>query len=369
MVATFRSPGLIVTGWGSLNELGPLAKTLGDKALLVTGRTALRRGGRIERVLGLLASAGVAAEVFGQVEPEPSTDTVDRGRTALRECAGNVVIAAGGGSAIDVGKAIAALAGSSLPTHEFYHRPLPPVGVPCIAVPTTAGTGAEATPNSVLIDTLRRLKESLRGGDLLPAAALVDAELTLTCPKTVTAAAGIDALTQAIESYLSIHATPLTEALSLHAAELIWPNLPVAFADGGNRPAREAMAYGSLLAGMALANARLGAVHGLAHSLGLHCHAPHGIVCGALLPHVLRFNRPAAADKLDRLGRLLGGEPEERTAWLLERLELPRNLRGYDLKEADLGEIARESLPSGSLKANPRRAGVAELIELMRPLL
>ena len=298
MPSNFATVGRVVTGWGAARELGAVAAALGRRALLVTGRSALRAAGITDRLVESLRAGGVRVELFEGVEPEPGVETVDRGREAFERGRCDMVVAAGGGSALDVGKAVAALAAGSAPTREYYsRRPLPSRFAPSVTVPTTSGTGSEVTPVSVLGDASAGLKHSLRGPSLLPAAAVVDAELTVTCPADVTASAGMDALTQAVESYLSRLATPLTDALALHAVELIWLNILAAYQHGEDRSAREAMSYGSLLAGMALANARLGAVHGMAHPIGWRYRLRHGVVCAALLPHVLRFNREAVAEK------------------------------------------------------------------------
>ena len=335
--------------------MGEVAAGLGSRALLVTGRQALQEAGTTDRLVDLLDAAGLEVTLFDRVEPEPSVGTVDLGREALVRESSDLVVAAGGGSAIDVGKAVAALARGPAPTAAFYSLcPLPDEHVPCIAVPTTAGTGAEVTPNSVLIDPDRSLKQSIRGPTVMPAAAIVDPDLTKSCPPDVTASAGMDALTQAIESYMSRWATPLTDSLALHAAELIWLNILAAYGNRDDLPAAEAMAYGSLLAGMALANARLGAVHGMAHAVGYRYHLRHGVVCAALLPHVLRFNREAASEKYEVLHGIFAEDPADCAEWLLHRLELATKLSDFGLCADDFEEIAAESMTSGSLKANPR---------------
>jgi len=369
MAATFTTAGEIITGTGSVEQLGQVASCLGRRALLVTGRKALRAAGTTERLIGILAAGGVAVVPFEQVEPEPTVRTVDRARALLREADCDVVVAVGGGSAIDVGKAAAALADAEAPTGEYFSDlPVPAEGRPCIAVPTTAGTGAEVTSNSVLTDPDRQIKQSIRGPGLMPEAAIVDAALTVSCPPEVTASAGMDAMTQAVESYFSRLATPLTDALALMAARLIWPNLPVAYENGQDLSAREALAYGSLLAGMALANARLGAVHGMAHPIGYLCGIPHGVVCAALLPHVLRFNRQTVGHKYRLLSGICHGDAADAVERLLERLGLPRRLSELGLREELFDRIAEESMTSGSTKANPRTVTVQDVKAILRRL-
>jgi len=369
MTATFTTAGKIITGAGSVEELGQVARGFGSRALLVTGRRALRAAGTTERLVGILKAAGVDVVLFEQVEPEPVVHTVDQARELLCSEACELVVAAGGGSAIDVGKAAAALADADATTGEYFsQRPIPAAGRPCIAVPTTAGTGAEATSNSVLTDPDRQIKQSIRGPGLMPEVAIVDAALTVSCPPEVTASAGMDALTQAVESYFSRLATPLTDALAIMAARLIWPNLPTAFENGRDLPAREALSYGSLLAGMALANARLGAAHGMAHPIGYRCGIPHGVVCAALLPHVLRFNREAAGRKYHLLSGICHGDAADAVDRLLERLALPKKLSDLGLREELFDRIAEESMPSGSTKANPRPVTVKDVKTILRRL-
>lgn len=370
MAATFTTAERIITGWGCCDQLGEIASELGRHALLVTGRKALRAAGTTDRLVECLKSGGLAVTVFERVEPEPTVETVDRGREAFGEARCDLVVAAGGGSAMDVGKAISALAGELAPTAEYYgRRALPESAYPCVAVPTTAGTGAEVTPNSVLTESEQEVKHSLRGPNFTPAVALVDPELTVSCPPDVTASAGMDALTQAVESYLSRNATPLTDALALHAAELIWLNILAAYQNGKDRPAREAMAHGSLLAGMALANARLGAVHGMAHAVGHRYRLRHGAVCAAMLPHVLRFNQEAAREKYEILNNIFGAEAADAAAYLLVRLGLPEKLSAFGLTDGDFDGIAAESLPSGSLKANPKQVAAEDIRAILTQLL
>lgn len=340
-------------GPGAVERLGAEAAARGRKALLVTGRRALRRAGTLDRLLDILRKAGVAAEVFDDVPPEPDVPAVDRAREALR-CAGcDLVVEAGGGSALDVGKAAAALARAEEPT-AVYHggRELPAGGLPHLAVPTTAGTGSEATHNSVLTDAAHTVKKSIRGAGLMPDVCIVDAELTLSCPRDVTSASGMDALAQAIESYLSIYAVPTTEALSLEAARMIAAGLPAAFERGDDLAARAAMAEASFMAGVALGSARLGAVHGLAHPLGVIYGLPHGVVCAVLLAPVLRLNAPGAPVKYARLAEAMGGDPVRQVERLRERLGMPRVI-GPALDADRLRAVVDYAVPSGSSRANP----------------
>ena len=335
----------------------------------MTGRAAMRQAGITDRAVAGLEEAGCAVFVYEDVPPEPTLACVDAGRDALRRHEADLVIGLGGGSAIDVAKAIGALARAVPETRAFFAgEPAPERGVPIVTIPTTAGTGAEVTRNSVLADPDAPAKQSIRGDALMPAVALVDPELTVSMPPSVTARSGMDALTQAIESYWSIHATPLTEPLALGAIELIGGHLERAATDGGDRAAREAMAYGSLTAGVAFANSRLGAVHGLAHPLGVRYAISHGEVCAILLPHVMRLNRQAAPEKYDRIGVALGGDAADAAAGLLSRLDLPVTLKHVGLRPTEFDVIIAESMPSGSLKANPKTVSEDDLRAILTAL-
>ena len=366
MASTFRTPERIVHGVGALDSLGEETARLGKKALLVTGKKALERSGAISRMRRALAEAGVAVKGFSGVEPEPEVTSVDGGRAACREGGCELVIAAGGGSVLDVGKAIACLVNEEAKTSEFLRGlEMTTTGIPCVAIPTTSGTGAEVTPNSVVCDRSVPIKKSIRGPGILPRVALLDPELTICVPPKLTAYSGADALTQAIESLVSIHATPLTKALSLYAIRLLKNSVAQAFDDGGNMEARTDAAYGSLMAGMALANARAGAAHGIAHPLGVRYNIPHGLVCGVLLPHVMEMNAAYAKSEFSELEAILGENPPTFINKLLERLDMPARLTDFGLKESEFEVIASESMPSGSLKANPKKVEPEDVVMIL----
>ena len=376
-------PGQVIFGSGRVAELGDVAAGFGSRALLVIGGTSLRRSGYLAHVEAALRDGGVEWDVLSGVPAEPGVEWVDEGRQKLRALSAEMVIGVGGGSVLDVAKAIAALAKEEAPCVAF-HRGEAKVtrrGLPCIALPTTAGTGAEATPNAVLSDRERRVKASLRGGDLLPAVALVDPQLTLSCPPDVTAYSGLDAISQALESWVSVGSNPFSDMLGLKALRLMAPALPQAVGDGANFSAREAMALGSLFAGMALASARLGLVHGLAHPIGELYHLPHGLVCGLLMPSVMEFNLPVATGKYAAAARELGlcgpGSSDEEAAetliaWfrsLLAQLGVGGPLGEYGLSASDFDFIIQQGLPAGSTKHNPRQPTASDLQALLQRLL
>ena len=347
-------PGRSHVGQGAVEELGPEVADLGSRAMLVTGRSALAEAGITDRLIGIMEEAGLEVELFDRVPPEPEVEVVDELREAINESGCDAVVEAGGGSAMDVGKAAAALAREDGDTAEYQlgKREVTTEGLPHAAVATTSGTGSEVTKVSVLINREADLKKSMRDPDIMPDVSITDPELTVPCPPSVTAASGMDAFVQAVESYLSRHAIPVTESLSLRAASLIHSYLPAAFEDGEDREARYAVAQGSYMAGLALGSARLGAVHGLAHPVGLLFDRPHGEVCAALLPEVLRRNKMAAGEKYDTLRHALRGDPVARTEALLDDLELDRTLGSYPDSEGE-GMVVDYALDSGSSAANP----------------
>lgn len=369
----FATAGRIVFGEGALRQVPGAAALMGRRALLVTGASP-DRAAPLQRAL---AAAHISTVAFG-VPGEPTLDLI---RSAPRDC--DFVIGFGGGSALDAAKALAALltnAGDPLEYLEVIGagRPLANAAAPCIAIPTTAGTGSEVTRNAVLASPGHRVKASLRSPSMLPSLAVVDPELTYELPRGITAATGLDALTQLIEPYVSIRANPMTDQFCVEGMRRAAGALPRVWENGGDREARRDMAWASLLGGMALANAGLGAVHGFAAPLGGMFPAPHGAVCAALLPHAMEVNvralRARAPEKLvrfDEVARLITGKPHatapDGVAWVAElcqRLEIPR-LRRYGVTESDLGLLVEKGAQASSMKGNPIVLTEKELFEII----
>jgi len=375
MVAEFqlRLPGRIIFGSRTFAQLGEVAAELGDHALLVTGRSALRKSGRLQQAIELLDCNGVNVTQFSGVENDPSLRTCERGVVLARERGCDLVVGIGGGSALDAAKAIAAVSpqAGELPEYFSRERILENMSLPFIAVPTTAGTGTECTKNAVLTDTERKVKQSLRSDCMVPAVALVDPELTLTAPPSVTAQTGMDALTQAIECYVSRRANPASDILSLRAIELLAANLPDAVADGSRLSVREPVALGSLLTAMAFGNAALGAVHGLAHPIGAHYRVPHGLVCAVLLPHVCTYNLSVQNEKFNRIAPLLGAESGNDVPHALralnQRVGIPADLKAFGFDERGFSAVIA-GCRSGSMRANPRAASDEELIGILHKI-
>jgi alcohol dehydrogenase class IV len=378
-VFDFATATEIVFGRGRSAELGARVRAFGVRALLVTGAHP-------ERVLEVLERSGAAEHVVARLAlaAEPTTAEVERGVLRAREAAVDVVVGFGGGSALDAAKAIAALAtnpGEPLDYLEVVGRgrPLALPSLPCVLVPTTAGTGAEVTKNAVLAVESERVKVSLRSLFMLPRLALVDSELSHGVPPDVTAATGLDALTQLIEPYLSKARGPLTDALGLDGMRRSARSLRRAFEDGSDAEARDDLALASLFGGLCLANAKLGAVHGLAGPLGGALHAPHGALCARLLPEVLdtnlaRARRAHDADVVGRFGAVAralcarpDAEPEAGLLWvreLVEALSIPR-LSRYGLTPERRRDIVERARVSSSMKGNPFELEQDELYDIL----
>ena len=369
----FATAGRILFGEGTLSQAPAAAAGLGRRAILVTGSHA----GGAAWLHQALAGAGVSTVPF-LVSGEPTIQLI---RSAPRD--GDLVIAFGGGSVLDTGKAIAAFLtnpGDPLDYLEVIGsgRPLAVPAAPCIAIPTTAGTGSEVTRNAVLASPEHRFKASLRSPSMLPRVAIVDPELTYALPPALTASTGLDALTQLIEPYVSIRANPMTDQFCVEGMRRAAGALALAWKNGDDRGARGDMAWASLLGGMALANAGLGAVHGFAAPLGGMFPAPHGAVCAALLPHVMAVNIRAlgarAPDKLlryDEVARLLTGRPQANAAdgviWVAELcrvLEIP-TLRAYGVTPGDFPALADKAAQASSMKGNPIVLTREELQEIL----
>lgn len=361
---TFQAPPRIIFGWGKRGELPAETARLGQRPLVVAGRS-LRAAGQLEPLLAGLRAGGLQPLLHEGVPAEPGLDDLQACMDAATAC--DCVVAVGGGSVLDIAKGAAALAGTGHSAREYFDGvPVPASGRPLVALPTTSGTGSEVTWVCVLVDRAARRKASIRGGAMMPAVALVDPELTVSCPPAVTACSGLDAYVQAVEAFVSTGANPLTDALALEAARLAASHLETAVSEPRNRVAREGMALASTMAGLALNTSRLGLVHGLAHPLGALTGAAHGLLCGLLLPAVVRFNAEAAAAKYARLAEELGLTPPRayptaaaevlarHAEGLLQRLQLPTRLGTLGLRAEDLDRVAEETLPSGSTRANPR---------------
>lgn len=372
-------PRIVVEG-GAGARLAELAAELGMRRPLLVTDPFMAAHGPVPALLARLAEAGAAPALFDAVRPDPVLANVTDALEALRAHAGDGVIAVGGGSPIDVAKAVSVAATNEGPIAGYagYHR-IPRAGLPTIAVPTTAGTGSEVTRVAVITDEERREKLMVLDDHLLCDVALVDFELTLSCPPDLSAHVGVDSLTHAIESFVSSRANPVTDGWALLALRLIWANLRTAVREPGDRAARRALALGATLAGMAFSNASVALVHGMSRPLGARFHLAHGLSNAVLLPAVCRFSLAGAPDRYARLARELGlaaaADPDpvaaEQLVEGLERLNaelgIP-SLGGLGIERERLDAVAAEmataALASGSPDFNPRVPSAVEIVEI-----
>jgi alcohol dehydrogenase class IV len=376
----FATTGRIVFGRGCAREAATLAPSLGRHALVVTGA----HPERAQPLQQWLQAAGVQTTCF-PVAGEPTIEHVRQGAALARQAGADLVLSFGGGSALDAGKAIAAMMTNTGELLDYLEvigqgQPLTKPPAPFLAIPTTAGTGTEVTRNAVLASPAHRVKVSLRSPLLLARAAFVDPELTRNLPPALTATTGMDALTQLIEPYVSCRANPLVDALCEEGLKRAGRALRRAFTHGADLDAREDMALASLFSGLALANAGLGAVHGFAAPLGGSFTAPHGAVCAALLAPVMRVNLQAAdaraphsplRERYQRIARLLTQNPaasaEDGIRWvadLCRDLGIPP-LRAYGVAPGHFTELAQKAAQASSMKANPLPLTHAELLTIL----
>jgi alcohol dehydrogenase class IV len=373
----FATASRVTVGAGRIAELPSVLSGLGSRVLVCAGANPGRHA-------GLIAGLGMPTEVHPVVR-EPTIEIARAAAAVAREHGANVVLAIGGGSVIDVGKAVAMLLANGGDPLDYLEvvgagRKITQPAVPCVAVPTTAGTGAEVTANAVLASPADRVKASLRSPLMIPTVALVDPELTLSCPPPVTAASGLDALTQCLEPLVSARANPLTDSLSAAGLHHAAAGLRAAYADGSDVNARTSMAICSLLGGMALANAKLGAIHGLAGVIGGTTHVPHGVACAALLVPVIEANvralqvsqpghpalgRYTLAAQL--LTRRAGATIEDGVSWIRETLtvlEIP-GLAAFGLTPEDADEVAAQAIKSSSMQGNPVALSTSDLSDVL----
>lgn len=383
----FLAPQRIVFGWEKRFEVGELAASLGRRALMVVGSQTLERTAQVQQVRDRLQEQGISSTIVARISREPLVEDVDAATEKLEVQPGDFVLAIGGGSALDLGKALSAMAtnrhGNSVQDFlEGVGRGLqlqePPL--PMLAMPTTSGTGSEATKNAVISSLDPPFKKSLRSNALVPDLVLIDPELSVSVPAKVTAATGMDTITQLIESYLSRRAAPIPQALAVQGLARAFPYLPIAVREPENRPAREAMAHAALLSGMALANSGLGLAHGVAAALGVHAGVSHGLACAVMLPVAMKVNREVRQIELAELAHLM--DPVTRSLSqseaadaaiakienLCRELEIPSRLSELGLTAEQIPALVRSS-HGNSFRGNPKQVSDPELTELLERML
>jgi alcohol dehydrogenase class IV len=392
----FIAPRKIVFGWGRRGEVGKLAREVASRrAFIISGSRRMVDDGVVAELSAALSAAEVEPVPLMEIHREPTVDDVDRAAAELRSTKAGIwdlVLAIGGGSAIDLAKAAAAMAtnGDGASVRDFLEgvgRGLtierPPL--PVLAMPTTGGTGSEATKNAVISSHDPPFKKSLRSDLMVPWIVLVDPALSITVPPNVTAQTGMDAITQLIESYISRRARPIPRALAVQGLQVALPAIVEAVENGSSRSAREAMAHAALLSGVALANSGLGMAHGVAAALGIVCNIPHGLACAVMLPPTLRANREVSCSELAALERAVASASDSsasqsasdeaaadafvaRIDAICGTIGIPRRLSEIGLRSEQIPALVVQSR-GNSMSGNPRDVSDDELTEILRKMM
>jgi alcohol dehydrogenase class IV len=349
---------------GAVLELLRECRAFGKRGVLVHGRSLAGKG--VLQSISKSSPDDVELKCWQHTGGEPTLGQLEDLLSFARQHRTDWIAGVGGGSVIDLAKACAGLVDSSLPVAAYHDgAPLVPSRIPFLAVPTTAGTGSEATIVCVLTNSKTGVKKSFRHPSLMARLVILDPDLLAGSPKQVIAHSGMDAFTQAVESYVSTGASWFTDQLCLKALSLISSSIEAVFKDPGDPRAADLL-MGSYLAGLALSNARLGIVHGLAHPLGARYHVAHGLACAACLPDAIEFNREAMGEKYGRIGEAIGGDLLQETGKLNRVLVIHSPFPGRDLKDVD--KIIEETLASGSTAANPRKVTAVDVERLLKKL-
>ena len=375
----YVSPPEIISGMGCLKEAVSHMKKLGARALVVTDET-MSNVGLVEDLKGLLEQAGIEAVVFDRVNEEPTTKHVEDGVACLQENHCQFLIGLGGGSPIDAAKVISAAAKHNQPSQAFQgiDKIKGPI-YPLVAIPTTAGTGTEVTRVSIITDKTDNVKMLIMSNYLVPDMAVCDSNLTISMPRRLTAATGLDALTHAVEAFVSVKAQPMTDILALEAVRLLSRYLRRAWCNGSDLEARYYTMHAATLAGLAFSNSSVALVHGMSRPIGACFGVPHGVSNAVLLPAVCRFTLPGAIERFARLAEAMGEpvqglsplEAAERAVAFMERLCQDFNMLGLRNAGVDRDELekmatkmAHDAIASGSPGNNPRIATNDEIVQL-----
>jgi len=382
-ITLFRTTPRIVMGPGAIDGIGREVESLGATSVLVVTDPGIVESGLFSRVEASLKDAGREVRVFSDVTPDPRYEIVEacvsKSGTPDPDC----IIGLGGGSPMDIAKCTAVVIANGGSIYDYLGVDLvPKPGIPTIMVPTTAGTGSEVTPIAILSDEGEKLKKGVVSSHLFPRVALLDPELTVSMPPHITAATGMDAWIHAIEAFTSVNATPMTDMLASRAMVLINENLRTAYAQGGSIEARAAMLEGSLLAGMAFANAGVTAVHAFAYPIGAEFHIPHGVANSIMLASVMEFNMLGNLPKFARMAELLGehtGDLSQRDAAMVAvdamkslaaDVRIPGSLAEFGIKEEHIPELAQGVMKvTRLLDNNPRTLTISDAEEIYRRVL
>lgn len=378
--ASFIIPPTVITGIGATEQAGEQAKRLGARTALVVTDSGIVKLGYADELVNQLRRVGIGASLFSDVTPDPTLQNVDDGLEQYRDESCNIIISIGGGSAIDCGKGIAIRLTNDGELADFMGvNKIPNPGAPLIAIPTTAGTGSECTKATVITDTEHNVKMMLSSPCIVPQVAIVDPLLSLSTPPHLTSAVGVDALTHAIEAYISKRAQPITDALALEAIRMISGSLRLAWADGGHIEARTEMMLAASIAGMAFINSSVALVHGMSRPIGAYFHVHHGLSNAVLLLDVMEYSVVGAPERFADIARAMGepinGLSPMRQAdaaivgveRLINDLQMPRlGEIGIDREEFETvaDQMALDAIASGSPANNPRQPTKEDIVAL-----
>ncbi|RKO67567.1 iron-containing alcohol dehydrogenase [Desulfofundulus salinus] len=380
---TFQLKTTVCFGANVVSGIDDRCRDYNARRVLIVTDQGVVKAGILEKVEKVLSDAGIENVVFDDVEPDPGLETIHRCASCFKENKCDLILAVGGGSPIDTAKGARIIVenGGHIRDYAGVNKvPRAPV-TPLIAIPTTSGTGSEVTTFAVLSDWENNIKITIASPFLAPEVAVVDPLLTLTAPPSVTAASGIDALSHAVETYVSLKAQPPAEALALKAIELIGESLRTAVADGSDKEARTKMSLGSLLAGMAFNNSLLGLTHSIGAALSGHAHVSHGMAVGLLLPYVMEFNAMARMEKFSKIAIALGEDVKglslreaalrsvKAVRELVEDISLPRRLEEVGVTGDMIEGMAKDAMGHGMLKFNPRVVTEKDIMAILRKAL
>lgn len=369
-------PQKVIYGCGAISKTGEICKEYGTKALVVTGRSSAKKNGTLDQVTASLKEAGIESVWFHDLDSDPVVESVEKGTEEGKKNQVDVIIALGGGSAIDTAKTIAVMLKNEGSIIDYEFCAPPNQGLPVIAIPTTAGTGSEATKGAIITDSKRMVKMCIASTDMIPDAAILDAQLTKDLPHDITCATGMDALTHAIETYIAAAATPMSKPISLQGIKMIAENFEKVMQNPMDMKAREGMMLGQYYGGWAIANSATALVHAMSRPLGVYFHVPHGLANAILLARVMEFNRESIEEELVEMAPAFGiditgkSKSEVGTACInairsiYDATGLPKKLSQVGAKKELLPKLAHDAFVNHSNKINPRVATEEEILAM-----
>lgn len=374
---SFKIPQKIEFGMGSLKKLPEILNEVHSKHVFLVSDHGLERIGVVKKVQDIIVSRGISCTTYLEVIPNPTVDIVNEAAERYKECGASSLVALGGGSPMDVAKAVGVLVnyGGKITDYEGLYKVPGPI-VPIIAIPTTAGTGSEVTASSVITDESRNYKLSVISYEIIPKYAVLDPELIMTVPASIAASCGVDALIHAMEAYVSTMATPFSDAMAEKAMELIGGNLRRFVANRNDEEAACAMMVGCNFAGIAFAWAKLGNVHAMSHPVSAYFHVPHGVANAVILPTVVEYNALADNGRYEVMYRYIcDGETDgafksemlvDAVKELNAELGIPRSLAEVGVTEDKIPQMAEDAMKSANVRANPRQTTLADMIALYK---